>query len=46
VYGHELLAGREVRKVTVTRHRDLRAHVIYKAVEAVDRVIELRGESS
>jgi hypothetical protein len=45
VYGHELLAAANVRKVTVPRHRDLRAHVVRKAVTAVDLVLELGKES-
>lgn len=45
VYSHELLVGLAVRKVTVPRHRDLRAHVVRKAVQAVEKVLELSRES-
>lgn len=46
VYSHELLVGTEVRKLTVPRHRDLRAHVVRKAVAAVDRVLELGSDAT
>jgi len=42
VYRHELLEAGRV--VVVPRHRSVRAHVVRKAVSAVDSVVERRSE--